>query len=37
MGKFYGLKIRSGEMTLNDVQSWWRSAVEKWLAENSEV
>ena len=34
MGKFYGLKIRSGEITLDEVQAWWRPLIEKWLTEN---
>lgn len=34
MGRFYGLKIRRGEMALEDVQAYWRPAVEKWLADN---
>lgn len=34
MGRFCGLKIRRGEMTMEEVQSWWRPSVEKWLADN---
>lgn len=34
MGKFYGLKILSGELTIEDVPKLWRKAVEKWLGEN---
>ena len=34
MGKFYGSKIRAGEMALEEVQTWWRPQVEKWLKEN---
>lgn len=34
MGRFYGLKIRSGEMALEEVQKWWRPSVEKWLVDN---
>ena len=33
MGRFYGLKIRAGEMTL---EAWWKPQVEKWLKENPE-
>lgn len=36
MGKFYGLKIRNGEMTLEQVQAWWRPSVKRWIAENPE-
>ena len=36
MGRFYGLKIRAGEMTLEEVQTWWKPQVEKWLRENPE-
>ena len=36
MGKFYGLKIRAGEMALEEVQAWWKPQVEKWLKENPE-
>lgn len=34
MGKFYGLKIRSGDRTIKDVPKLWKAATEKWLAEN---
>lgn len=34
MGRFYGIKIRAGEMSIEDVQSWWRPAVEEWLEQN---
>ena len=36
MGRFYGLKIQAGEMTLEDVPKLWRSATETWLKENEE-
>ncbi len=36
MGRFYGLKIQAGEMTLEDVPKLWRSATEVWLKENEE-
>lgn len=36
MGAFYGLKIRAGEMTLDDVPKLWKSVTEKWLKENEE-
>lgn len=35
MGKFYGLKILSGEMTLDQVRRYWRPMVEAWLSENA--
>lgn len=34
MGKFYGLKILSGEMTIDQVGIYWRPRVEEWLLEN---
>lgn len=36
MGRFYGLKIKAEEMTLEDVPKLWRSATETWLEENAE-
>lgn len=36
MGRFYGIKIRAGEMSIDDVQAWWRPAVEEWLKKNPE-
>lgn len=36
MGKFYGLKIKAREMTLEDVPKLWRNATETWLKENEE-
>lgn len=43
MGRFYGTKIKNGEInsrtgepwTLDDVPKLWRKATEKWLNENS--
>ena len=34
MGAFYGLRIRSGIMKLDDVPAFWRGKVDKWLADN---
>lgn len=34
MGRFYGIKIKNGEMTIEQVGIYWRSRVEKWLSEN---
>lgn len=36
MGKFYGLKIKAGERTLDDVPKLWKAVTEKWLVENQE-
>ena len=36
MGRYYGLKIRSGEMTLEQVPKLWKKVTEKWLKENPE-
>ena len=43
MGRFYGVKIKNGEInsktgkpwTLDDVPRLWKKATEKWLNENS--
>lgn len=43
MGKFYGTKIKNGEInlktgkpwTLDDVPRLWKKATEKWLNENA--
>ena len=34
MGRFYGLKIRSGLMSVKEVPKLWRAVTEKWLKEN---
>lgn len=34
MGKFYGLKIQSGEMAIEDVPKLWKTVTEKWLKQN---
>lgn len=34
MGRFYGLKIKNGEMTIEQVGIYWRPRVEVWLLEN---
>ena len=34
MGMFYGIKIRAGEKTIEDVHPWWRPEVKKWLEQN---
>ena len=36
MGAFYGKRIRSGKMTLEEVPLDWRAAAEKWLKEHPE-
>lgn len=35
MAKFYGLKIKKGELTITGVPKLWRTATEKWLEENN--
>lgn len=35
MARFYGTKIKDGEMTIEEVHLFWREKVEKWLEENS--
>ncbi len=34
MGRFYGTKIRKGEMAIDAVPKLWKKATEKWLQEN---
>lgn len=44
MGRFYGIKIKNGEINdatgealkIEDVPKLWRKATEKWLAENAD-
>lgn len=44
MGRFYGIKIKNGEINdatgeawkLEDVPKLWRKATEKWLAANAD-
>lgn len=35
MGRFYGIRIKSGEMTFEEVPKLWKKMTEKWLAENA--
>ena len=35
MGRFYGIKIKNEEMTVDQVGALWKPKVEKWLSENS--
>ena len=35
MGRFYGIKILNGNMTIDEVPKLFRKATEKWLEENS--
>ena len=34
MGKFDGLKIKNGDITVENVPKLWRKAVDQWLSEN---
>ncbi len=34
MGRFYGLKIKNGSMTIKDVPKLWRVTTENWLSIN---
>lgn len=34
MGRFYGIKIKAGEKTLEEVPGFWKAATEKWIKEN---
>lgn len=33
MGRFYGLKIQRGEMTMEQVPRLWQAVTQKWLRE----
>lgn len=35
MARFYGTKIKNGEMTIEEVPKLWRTITEKWLKNNS--
>lgn len=35
MGRFYGIKILIGSITIDDVPKLWKKAVENWLAANT--
>ena len=35
MGRFYGVKILLGEMTIYEVPPLWVNATEQWLEKNS--
>lgn len=35
MGRFYGNKILSGVMTLEEVPKLWKTQTEKWLKQNN--
>lgn len=34
MGRFYGIKIKNGEMTIDEVPKLWRTATENWIENN---
>ena len=34
MGRFYGLKVKSGDMTIEEVPKLWKTMTEKWLKES---
>lgn len=34
MGRFYGIKIKNGEMTIDEVPKLWRTATENWITNN---
>ncbi len=35
MGRFYGIKILKGGITIDDVPRLWKKAAENWLAANT--
>lgn len=35
MAKFYGLKIKNGDLTIEEVPSLWKALTEKWLKANT--
>ena len=34
MARFYGIKIRNNEITLEQVPKLWRAGTEKWFKDN---
>lgn len=34
MGRYYGLKIRMNEITLEQVPRLWKTMTEKWMEQN---
>lgn len=34
MGRFYGIKIKNGDLTIDEVPKLWRTATESWLLSN---
>lgn len=36
MGRFYGLKVKNREMTIDNVPKLWKATTEKWLKNNTE-
>lgn len=34
MGRFYGIKILNGDMTIDDVPKLWRDKAELWILES---
>lgn len=34
MGKFYGLKIKTGIMAIEEVPKLWKAVTENWLSTN---
>lgn len=34
MGRFYGERIKSEEITLDDVPKLWQTATKKWMEKN---
>lgn len=35
MGRFYGIKIQTGEKAMADVPKLWKAITEKWLKANT--
>lgn len=34
MGRFYGIKVKNGDIVLEDVPALWRSLTRTWLKNN---
>lgn len=34
MGRFYGIKILSGDIKIEDIPKYWKKLTEKWLDKN---
>lgn len=35
MARYYGTKIKNGEMTIEEIHPYWKAKTEEWLANNA--